>query len=447
MKFQRRRWLKGALGAGALTGLGALLPGSPLRRHLFAAEGEEMRFVGLYLNGGWDVLLGPDARDPSRSYAGIHLGTDRLAAEWRTPIPVTIGGTPTLWGAPMRALVDAGHHDIATVFRSVNMNTVAHAAGRAYVNTFRRPAGTQARGSSLGTVLATAGPLEDGLVMPNVSIGLPTYNEHYAADYNGVRTSRATGLLPLLEPRGPNLPDEVEALLLAAQDASRGCVATHYEGGPPADQLREARRRVRALAREDVARFFDFEADTPAMQAVRSHYGFGAGASSNTPGLVAAAAAQLLHTGLTRSVTAQLQIGMDTHFGNWATEQAPRLQQAFAAVSALLSDLREDDPELRNTTVVVMSEFARTPRINGNGGRDHWFANSVLVFGGKLRRGVCGATTEEALGLQKTDLSTGLPSSDGTMLEPEHIGATIAAASGVDVGPFRTAPLTDWIEA
>ncbi len=447
MKIRRRRWLKGALGAGALTGLGAF---TGLGSRLLAAPGEEMRFVNLYLNGGWDVLLGPDARDPGGSYAGIDLGTGALPAEFRDPIPVSVGGTSTLWGAAMRSLVEAGHHELATVFRSVNMNTVAHAAGRAYVNTFRRPAGTQARGSSLGTLLSTAGPLTEGLVMPNVSIGLPSYNDGHPADYTGVRASRAPGLHSLLEPRGPVLPDDIEALLLAAQDETETCVASHYRGGPPAAQLDEARRRVRALARENVARYFDFGADTPEMDAVRALYGFPATAprsDQNNSGLVAASAAQLLHTGLSRSVTAQIQVGMDTHFGNWATTQPAKLKQTFDAVAALLTDLREEDPGLRRTTVVVTSEFARTPRINGNGGRDHWFANSVLVFGGKLKRGVVGATSSEALGLQKTNLDTGLPDSDGTMLEPEHIGATIAASAGLDHGSFRTAPLLNWIEA
>jgi len=89
---------------------------------------------------------------------------------------------------------------------------------------------------------------------------------------------------------------------------------------------------------------------------------------------------------------AQLQTGMDTHFATWATVQPQKIEQGNQALAALLNDLREDDPMMECTTVVAYSEFARTPRINGNSGRDHWFASSILVFGGGLRRGVVGGT-------------------------------------------------------
>ncbi len=52
-------------------------------------------------------------------------------------------------------------------------------------------------------------------------------------------------------------------------------------------------------------------------------------------------------------------------------------------MAALLDDLAERGL-LDNTLVVMMGEFGRTPKINGNAGRDHHGrANSVL----RLRRG------------------------------------------------------------
>ena len=91
------------------------------------------------------------------------------------------------------------------------------------------------------------------------------------------------------------------------------------------------------------------------------------------------------------------------------------------------------------------SEFARTPNINGRGGRDHWFANSLLVFGGGLRPGVFGATLPETLGLTAVDLDTGLPSESGEVIRPEHVGATLAHARGLETDEFRVEPLTNWI--
>ena len=43
---------------------------------------------------------------------------------------------------------------------------------------------------------------------------------------------------------------------------------------------------------------------------------------------------------------------------------------------------------LEDVTVVVWGEFGRTPKINGNAGRDHWSrVMSVLLAGGGMKTG------------------------------------------------------------
>jgi Protein of unknown function (DUF1501) len=63
-------------------------------------------------------------------------------------------------------------------------------------------------------------------------------------------------------------------------------------------------------------------------------------------------------------------------------------------LSALIEDLAERDL-LKDVAVVVWGEFGRTPRINRQGGRDHWpKVCSALVAGGGMRCGqVLGSTT------------------------------------------------------
>jgi hypothetical protein len=63
-------------------------------------------------------------------------------------------------------------------------------------------------------------------------------------------------------------------------------------------------------------------------------------------------------------------------------------------LSALIRDL-DARGLLEDVAVVVWGEFGRTPRINGNGGRDHWSkVASALVAGGGMRCGqVIGSTT------------------------------------------------------
>ncbi len=51
------------------------------------------------------------------------------------------------------------------------------------------------------------------------------------------------------------------------------------------------------------------------------------------------------------------------------------------AMSALVEDL-EQRGLLQDTAIIWMGEFGRTPRINGNAGRDHWARAWSVVLGG-----------------------------------------------------------------
>jgi hypothetical protein len=91
----------------------------------------------------------------------------------------------------------------------------------------------------------------------------------------------------------------------------------------------------------------------------------------------------------------------DTHAHNFTDRPGhglryslPRLDQGL---SALIDDLHARGLE-RDVAVVVWGEFGRTPRINGDAGRDHWPAVSpALLIGGGFRGGqAIGATDKWA---------------------------------------------------
>ena len=70
--------------------------------------------------------------------------------------------------------------------------------------------------------------------------------------------------------------------------------------------------------------------------------------------------------------------------------QVPAFDQAFAM---LIRDL-DDRGLLDSTLVCVASEFGRTPKINGNAGRDHWpKVFSVVMAGGGVKRGIVYGTS------------------------------------------------------
>lgn len=114
--------------------------------------------------------------------------------------------------------------------------------------------------------------------------------------------------------------------------------------------------------------------------------------------------------------------GWDHHTDifNRLNEKLPPFE---ATIAALISDLKRQDM-LERTLVVVLGEFGRTPKINKDGGRDHWSnAMSVLFAGGKTRGGqVVGATDRQGYAAVERVLS------------PENFVSTIYRKLGIDPG-------------
>lgn len=88
--------------------------------------------------------------------------------------------------------------------------------------------------------------------------------------------------------------------------------------------------------------------------------------------------------------------GWDNHQNIFPTLADNKLPTLDRAMSALVEDL-EQRGLLQDTVIIWMGEFSRTPRINGNTGRDHWArAWSVVVGGGGIKGGqAIGATNED----------------------------------------------------
>ncbi|HTQ39633.1 MAG TPA: DUF1501 domain-containing protein [Pirellulales bacterium] len=88
--------------------------------------------------------------------------------------------------------------------------------------------------------------------------------------------------------------------------------------------------------------------------------------------------------------------GWDTHQNNFTTLEKQKLPELDKAMSALIADLKSRGL-YDSTAIVWLGEFGRTPRINGNAGRDHYArAWSVVVGGADFKRGVVvGATNED----------------------------------------------------
>jgi uncharacterized protein (DUF1501 family) len=180
-------------------------------------------------------------------------------------------------------------------------------------------------------------------------------------------------------------------------------------GSPVSDTLKAAIERAVRLMRPEAAAAFRLEEE---KDAVRDAYG------RTTFGQGCLLARRLVERGVA-FVEVTLD-GWDTHQNNFPSVQrlAGNLDEAFAA---LLADLK-DRGLLDDTLVVCQGEFGRTPRINGNSGRDHWPASwAVALAGGGIRGGkVVGKTTRDGMAV------------DGDPVRTPDLIATVVKAVGID---------------
>jgi hypothetical protein len=120
--------------------------------------------------------------------------------------------------------------------------------------------------------------------------------------------------------------------------------------------------------------------------------------------------------------------GWDLHQNVFDTLKNQRLPQLDAGIAALTADLKQRGM-LNDVTLVWMGEFARTPRINQDVGRDHWAASwSVMVGGGGLNGGIAVGETDK----------DGTSVASGKAYLPGDIWATVARQMGIPLDTVHT---------
>ena len=117
----------------------------------------------------------------------------------------------------------------------------------------------------------------------------------------------------------------------------------------------------------------------------------------------------------------------DTHTRNCPILKENKLPGFDQTFTALLEDL-DARGMLDETLVVVTSEMGRTPKINGNGGRDHWtYCYGTVLAGAGIRGGtVYGASDAQAAYVKDLPVS------------PADICCTVYQCLGID--PEMTVP-------
>jgi uncharacterized protein (DUF1501 family) len=149
--------------------------------------------------------------------------------------------------------------------------------------------------------------------------------------------------------------------------------------------------RARRMMSSDQLKAFDVSLESGRVRKEYGNTAFGRGCL---------AARRLLEVGV-RCVEVTLG-GWDSHANNHeiTTRLKGELDPAFAA---LIRELRTRDT-LKDTVVLCVGEFGRTPRMNALGGRDHWPHNfSAAIAGGGLRGGVVVGESDPEGGKEPKD--------------------------------------------
>lgn len=443
------------LGQGAL-GLGGLLLGGVLpRRTLAQAAAVRRKFVFAYFEGGWDILLGLDPRDPATTTPGEHQiqpAYGQLAGNYQARGVQRRGALSFGPAVPPELLAHAAD---CSIVNAITMDTASHEVGRRYFITGQFPRGLSAVGSSLpAEIIARLG---DNVPIPNLSAGVESYATGLPPYASALSAGSLADLLVALTPFA-QIDADVLAAVEAFQDGGAGCEGRRLDRDGLTSTALRSGQRARGYIRAQLAGLFDLSRTDAEMTALRELYAIGGGSSAASPEVLAFAGAQALKKDVSQCVSVMVAQGLDTH-SNWAQDHAPRQEAGWRALAAMMSDLKAtpstSDPSksvFDETTFIAFSEFGRTPLFNNLQGRDHFLGNSCLVAGAGVRRGV-SVGRSAAVGMMPVDtnLLTGAAVEDASeaqratgdvaILTPKNVLATVLASAGLSHDYLRSRPI------
>lgn len=316
----------------------------------------------------------------------------------------------------------AGIADKITVIRSMTHGEAAHERGTHNMLTGYRPSPAIIF-PSMGSVVSHELGVRNSLP-PYVAV--PTMVANFAG--SGYLSSSYAPFALGADPGSGNfkvqdlaLPGGVTPERFTTRRTMLDAVNEHFRTKEKSDNLDAMdtfyQRAYGLISSEKARAAFDINAE-PAK--LRDEYG------RNTAGQRFIMARRLIEGGV-RFVSVHYA-GWDFHgqITRGTREYLPGFDQAF---TRLIRDL-EERGLLETTLVVVSSEFGRTPKINGTGGRDHWpKVFSVVMAGGGVKKGLIYG---------KSDATSSEPAEDA--IGVEDLAHTVYTCLGIDADKKLMSP-------
>ncbi|MFO0802809.1 MAG: DUF1501 domain-containing protein [Gemmataceae bacterium] len=393
--IHRREFLAGA-------GLGWLTPlGTALARVAEKERTPAKSVIVLWLGGGPSQLETFDPKPGTNIAAGTKA------------IPTTARGVKLAAG--LEQLADQMEH--VSLVRSLWSKEGDHERGTYALKTGFRPDPTVTH-PSLGAILCHDLPGEGVEIPRHVSIlpnEWPARGGTLGAEFDAFKVFDPAEKVPDTTPQvsQERFEQRLNDLKIVESAFAKGR-GKRVEATGHMDTMARARRMMSS----DQLKAFDVSRESAA---VRKEYGdtaFGRGCL---------AARRLLEVGV-RCVEVTLA-GWDSHANNHqiTTRLKGELDPAFAA---LLRDLHQRDA-LKDTVVICLGEFGRTPQMNPLGGRDHWPHNfTAAIAGGGIRGGLAIGESDPDGGKEPKDK---YPAAD--------LHATVLKAVGIDHEKTLRGPL------
>ena len=433
-----------------------------LRQSLFggaahAASGDPQFMLLVYFGGGWDQLLAFDPR-PSNDARYKMTGAGRPPPSGIVPnYEDSAAGDPKVQnvmtatagsGVQTRGNLSFGpavpeallqHSPDLCLIRGISMDTLTHEVGRRYLLTGKFPRGLAANGSSLNTVVA--GQASMGLDLPNLAVDMESYNEGWPAAASATRVGSQADVTNVLRAQTPSLSAASDGALKKFEETDDSCEAHGYDATGLVTGFRASQKQARTMTNTQKASLFQFTLPpTPGtpVAALFDSMQITTSADLQGPKGNAAIAAQALTQGISQVVAVSLATDLDDHFdesGNQSVSQG----RGFEALGLLIKTLKNTMVPGTSksfwscTSMMVFSEFSRTPMMNARDGRDHHLTGSSMIAGpGITGNTVFGTSSDLGMGTQKFNFMTGAKDdTNGNLIRPSDIHTTLLTSMGL----------------
>jgi uncharacterized protein (DUF1501 family) len=391
--MSRRHFLSHLAGASAMT-IPALTLGHSLRTHAAEIKKNHKAAILLWMSGGpstmdiWDLKPGASTGGPFK------------------PIS-TAGDVQICEHMPQTAKV----MDRLSIVRSMSTREADHMRGRYYMHTGYVP-NPNIEHPSYGAVVAheLMDQRPDLQIPPFVTVGGSSVGPGFLGMAWSPFTVSSNGQVRNLE---MGLPEAHLYQRMKALELIETSFISQNRGSAAEDHMKVLKKTVNLMTSAQMDAF-KVNKEPKAIQDRYGNDNFGKGCLM---------ARRLVEAGVP-FVEVDLG-GWDNHANihNILAQGAnPKLPVLDRAMSALVEDLSKRGL-LQDTAIIWMGEFSRTPRINGNAGRDHWARSWSVVLGGAgMKPGIAVGKTNE----------------DGTSVETEpytsqDVMATVCKALGISL--------------